>query len=178
MTPVAGRRKRSVAVNSPRQHDGMSTSDPSVVKKTLRVHIVAVHVCTSFVLVVGNYATSLSTKQCCRLQTRARRELSRSISTHIRTLAIAISPAQDPNVCQLAIALAVKGPRFDMSIYGAFLKDIPRRIGSSSVRDAAASALVVTLPLVASRASACKHIKSCSRRAVPRCQCPSNTVVR
>ena len=82
---------------------------------------------------------------------------SRSISTHIQTPAITISPAQDPKACQLAIALAVSDPRFDLSIYGAFLKDIPRRIGSSSVLDAATSALVVTLPLVASWVTARKN---------------------
>ncbi|CAK7221679.1 hypothetical protein SEUCBS140593_004647 [Sporothrix eucalyptigena] len=56
--------------------------------------------------------------------------------------------AQTIIVHRLVTALQVSDPRFDLSVYGNFLKDIPQRLGSSPALDAAASAMAASLPLV------------------------------
>ncbi len=53
-------------------------------------------------------------------------------------------------VSRLASALEVRDPRYDLSVYGAFLFDIPRRIGRSPALDAAAEAFTASLPLILS----------------------------
>jgi hypothetical protein len=47
-------------------------------------------------------------------------------------------------------AIAVTDIRFDLSIYGAFLEDIPRRLGRNEALDAAVQALTTALPSVRS----------------------------
>jgi hypothetical protein len=44
--------------------------------------------------------------------------------------------------------LDISDIRFDISFYGLFLKDIPRRLGESAALDAAAQALVSSYPLL------------------------------
>jgi hypothetical protein len=44
--------------------------------------------------------------------------------------------------------LEVEDQRFDLSIYGFFLKEIPRRMGSNEALDASVGALTLALPCV------------------------------
>ncbi|KAK3944423.1 hypothetical protein QBC46DRAFT_374280 [Diplogelasinospora grovesii] len=48
-------------------------------------------------------------------------------------------------------ALKVTDVRFDLSIYGSFLKDIPKRLGTNEALDASVEALTTALPWIQSR---------------------------
>jgi hypothetical protein len=48
-------------------------------------------------------------------------------------------------------SLGVKDPRFDLACYGAFLPEIPQRLGSHPALDASASALICAYPAVYGR---------------------------
>ena len=58
-----------------------------------------------------------------------------------------IGNAETAITARLVSALQVTDPRFDLSVYGSFLRQIPCRVGTSPVLDAAVSALTVTFPL-------------------------------
>ena len=84
-------------------------------------------------------------------------------------LGFPIENAQTAMTRQLVTALEVRDPRFDLSVYGDFLKGIPQRLGSSCVLDAAASAMAVTLPLVSTQTGVNEHnnaLSSVSRATV------------
>lgn len=51
----------------------------------------------------------------------------------------------------LVSALEVLDPRFDLTVYGGFFRQIPRRLGSNEALDAAVEAITATLPMVLSR---------------------------
>lgn len=48
-------------------------------------------------------------------------------------------------------ALEVLDPRFDLTIYGNFVREIPRRLGTNEALDAAVGTLTTALPLVHTR---------------------------
>jgi hypothetical protein len=48
-------------------------------------------------------------------------------------------------------ALEVLDPRFDLTIYGNFIREIPRRLGTNEALDAAVGTLTTALPLVHTR---------------------------
>ncbi|CAK7209393.1 hypothetical protein SBRCBS47491_000426 [Sporothrix bragantina] len=104
-----------------------------------------------------------------------------SSSQNSQTLAtrrsrILLSPsgnAQTAITGRLVSALEVSDPRFDLSVYGNFLKGIPRRLGSSPVLDAAASAMAAALPLVGRQTGVNdydKALQPVSRATVPMLQ--------
>ena len=49
---------------------------------------------------------------------------------------------------QFVSALQVLDPRFDLSVYGGFIHEIPRRLGRKEALDAAVDSLMTTLPLL------------------------------
>ncbi len=51
----------------------------------------------------------------------------------------------------LVSAMAVTDPRFDLSVYGSFLQEIPRRLGRNPALDASVRALTVAFPSVRNR---------------------------
>ena len=59
--------------------------------------------------------------------------------------------------------LQVKDPRFDLACYGAFLPDIPQRLGSHPALDASASALISAYPAVYSRQPSCDALTKYGR---------------
>lgn len=54
-------------------------------------------------------------------------------------------------VSRFVSALEVLDPRFDLTVYGSFVREIPRRLGSNEALDAAVSTLTTALPLIHTR---------------------------
>lgn len=52
---------------------------------------------------------------------------------------------------RLMSALEVPDPRFDLSVYGGFVKELPRRLGTNEALDSAVVALTTILPVVQTR---------------------------
>ena len=67
--------------------------------------------------------------------------------------AITYTPSNNLTIVTSAFCsvLEVKDIRYDLSVYGPFLKDIPRRLGSSAALDASVNALTTGLSFVHSR---------------------------
>jgi hypothetical protein len=60
-------------------------------------------------------------------------------------------------------ALEVSDVRYDLTIYGLFLKDIPRRLGTNTVLDASVNALTDAFSLVHSPEKSVNALKSYGR---------------
>lgn len=71
------------------------------------------------------------------------------------------------NVTRLATSfisgLQTKDPRFDMSCYGIFLPEIPKRLGTHPALDASAAALVCAYPAVHNRQPSCEALTKYGR---------------
>ncbi|KIH87972.1 hypothetical protein SPBR_08927 [Sporothrix brasiliensis 5110] len=83
------------------------------------------------------------------------------------------SSAQVAVISRLVSALEVSDPRFDLSVYGSFIRDIPQRLGSNPALDAAAASLASTLPLVLRRTGTDdydKALQPVNRATVPMLQ--------
>lgn len=75
---------------------------------------------------------------------------------------VSLTPSNELNLVTSSFlsALQVTDPRYDLSTYGDFLKDIPRRLGHHRVLDASTHALVSTFPVVRSRQMSTEGLKA------------------
>jgi hypothetical protein len=74
-----------------------------------------------------------------------------SIEANVPSISVVSSNEMAMVTAGFLTALKVTDVRFDLSIYGEFFKDIPKRLGTNEALDAAASALVACIASVHSR---------------------------
>ncbi|KAG9238509.1 hypothetical protein BJ875DRAFT_450939 [Amylocarpus encephaloides] len=90
-----------------------------------------------------------------KIVTRLKKEKSTENSIVLPGTWISISPIpsndESPVLCGLVSTLEVTDLRFDLTYYGGFLRDIPRRLGDNAALDSSVAALACAFPSVYTR---------------------------